>query len=149
VFLEEFILGNRKNALAEGEILTKIILPEPAPKSASRYMYIGLRGAMEIDAVNMAVNLTLEDDGRTVKDLRIVMGSVSPVPLIAAEAAGILKGREFSNELAEKAAEAASGEAKPISDIRASAEYRHEVVAVLARRLLKEAFNAASGSKEV
>lgn len=143
--LEEFILGNRKNALAEGEILARFILPEPDPRSASRYMYIGLRDAMEIDAVNMAVNLALEDDGRTVKDLRIVMGSVAPAPLVAVEAAGILVGREFSDELVEKAAEAASGEARPISDIRASAEYRREVVAVLARRLLRETFGAAAG----
>ncbi len=142
--LEEFILGNRKTALGENEMLTRFILPEPAPKSASRYAYIGLRDAMEIDAVNMAVNLVLEDDGRTIKDLRLVMGSVAPRPLISVEAPGILVGREFNGELLEKAAEAVSGEARPISDIRASAEYRREVVAVLARRLLLEAFGAAS-----
>lgn len=141
--LEEFILGNRITALAEGELLTRFILPEPDPKSASRYAYIGLRDAMEIDAVNMAVNLALEDDNLTIKDIRLVMGSVSPRPLVSAEVPGILVGREFSSDLLEKAAEAASGEAKPISDIRASAEYRREMVAVLARRLIQEAFAAA------
>jgi carbon-monoxide dehydrogenase medium subunit len=40
--LEDFITGNRQTVLAEGELLTKFILPEPAPKSASRYWYIGL-----------------------------------------------------------------------------------------------------------
>ena len=141
--LEDFIIGNRQTALAEGEILTKFKLPEPVPRSASRYWYIGLRDAMEIDAVNMAVNIVLEDDLRTVKALKLVMGSVSPRPLVSAEVPNILVGKEFSLELVEKAAEAASGEAKPISDIRASAEYRREMVAVLARRLLKEAFDAA------
>ncbi len=141
--LEEFILGNRKTALGEGELLTKFILPEPAPRSASRYGYIGLRGAMEIDAVNMAVNLVLEADGRTVKELRLVMGSVSPRPLISVEVPAILVGKQFDDALVEEAAAAACSEAKPISDIRASAEYRREVVAVLARRLLHEAFNAA------
>lgn len=143
--LEEFILGNRITALAEGEILTKFILPEPAPNSASRYAYIGHRDAMEIDAVNMAVNIMLEDDGLTVKALKLVMGSVSPRPLVSVEVPSLLTGREFNSELVEKAAKAASGEAKPISDIRASAEYRREVVAVLTRRLLKEAFSAVSG----
>lgn len=143
--LEEFILGNRKNALAEGEILTKFILPEPAPKSASRYWYIGLRKAMEIDAVNMAVNIVLEDDNLTVKDVKLVMGSVSPRPLVSTEVPAILKGQKFSDELVEKAAAAARSEAKPITDIRATAEYRSEVVEVLARRLLKEAFDAAKG----
>jgi carbon-monoxide dehydrogenase medium subunit len=140
--LEEFILGNRITALKEGEILTKFILPEPAKKSASRYGYIGLRDAMEIDAVNMAVNMVLDDDGRTIKDLKLVMGSVSPRPVVSAEVPGILVGKEFSSELVEKAATAASGEAKPISDIRGSAEYRREMVAVLTRRLLQEAFDA-------
>ncbi|NLB17155.1 MAG: xanthine dehydrogenase family protein subunit M, partial [Syntrophomonadaceae bacterium] len=122
--LEEFILGNRETALEEGEILTKFVLPEPAPKTASRYGYIGLREAMEIDAVNMAVNLVLDENGRTVKDLKFVMGSVFPRPLVSVEVPGILVGQEFSAELTEKAAVAASGESKPISDIRGSAEYR-------------------------
>lgn len=141
--LEEFILGNRRTDLREGEFLTRFILPEPAPKSASRYWYIGLRDAMEIDAVNMAVYLVLESDGRTVKELKLVMGSVSPRPLVSVEVPGILVGKEFNGELLEKAALAASGEAKPISDIRASEEYRREMTAVLARRLIQEAFNAA------
>jgi carbon-monoxide dehydrogenase medium subunit len=141
--LEEFITGNRETALAEGELLTKFILPEPAPKSASRYSYIGLRDAMEIDAVNMAVNLVLDEDGRTIKDLRLVMGSVFPRPLVSKEVPAIMVGKEFSADLVEKAAQAVAKEAKPISDIRASEEYRREVVPVLARRLLQEAFDAA------
>lgn len=140
--LEEFITGNRMNALAEGELLTRFLLPDPPPKSASRYSYIGLRDAMEIDAVNMAVNLTVGDDGRTVKDLRLVMGSVAPRPLVSTEVPSLMIGKEFDEKLLEKAAQAASEEAKPISDIRASAEYRRKVVAVLARRLLKNAFDA-------
>ncbi len=141
--LEEFITGNRLNTLDEGELLTRFVLPDPAPKSVSRYSHIGLRDAMEIDAVNMAVNLTVGDDGRTVKDLKLVMGSVSPRPLISAEVPSLMIGKEFNDELVEKAAQAASEEAKPISDIRASAEYRRKVVAVLARRLLQNAFDAA------
>lgn len=144
--LEEFILGNRRTALNEGEILTGFNLPEPPPGSASRYMYVGLRDAMEIDTVNMAVCMDLEGDGRTVKELKIVMGSVAPAPLVAVKARAVLKGREFSGDLVEKAAAEASGEATPISDIRASAEYRREVVAVLARRLLHEVYAAASAS---
>lgn len=140
--LEEFITGNRMNALAEGELLTRFLVPDLPPKSASRYSYIGLRDAMEIDAVNMAVNLTVGDDGRTVKDLRLVMGSVAPRPLVSTEVPSLMIGKEFDEKLLEKAAQAASEEAKPISDIRASAEYRRKVVAVLARRLLKNAFDA-------
>ncbi len=143
--LEEFILGVRKLNLAEGEMLTKFILPEPAQMSACRYAYMGRRDAMEIDCVNMAVNIELENDGETVKDVKLVMGSVYPRPLVSAEVSTLLLGQKLSEQLIEKAAIAAQGEAKPIDDIRASAEYRSEIVKVLARRLLKEAYAAAKG----
>lgn len=141
--MEDFIQGNRKNDLQPGEIVSKFILPEPAKKSACRYGYIGLRNAMEIDAVNMAVNITLEDDGAKIKDVKLVMGSVSPRPLVSELIPGLLKGTELTEELIVKAGEAAQSEAKPISDVRASAEYRKDVVGALARRLVKEAYEAA------
>lgn len=143
--LEEFILGVRQLDLAEGEMLIKFILPEPAQKSACRYAYMGRRDAMEIDCVNMAVNIELANDGETVKNVKLVMGSVYPKPLVSQEAPRLLIGQKLNDELIEKAAVAAQGEAKPIDDIRASAEYRREIVKVLARRLLKEAYVAAKG----
>lgn len=143
--LEEFILGVRQTNLAEGEIVTKFILPEPAEKSACRYAYIGRRDAMEIDCVNMAVNIELADDGEIIKNIRMVMGSVYPRPLVSKEVPVLLTGQKLSDELIEKAAQAAQSEARPIDDIRASAEYRREMVNVLARRLLKETYAAAKG----
>ena len=143
--LEKFILGVRKLDLTEGEMLTKFILPEPEPKSACRYAYMGRRDAMEIDCVNMAVTIELEIDGETVKNVKLVMGSVYPRPLISKEVPALLLGQKLSDQLIEKAAEAVQGEAKPIDDIRASAEYRREIVKVLARRLLKESYAAAKG----
>jgi carbon-monoxide dehydrogenase medium subunit len=141
--LEDFIQGVRKIDLRDGEILTKFKLPEPSPKLVAKYAYMGARDANEIDCVNMAVALELENDKKTVKSAKLVMGSVFIRPLISKKVPALLTGQKFSDELVAKAAEAAQGEAKPISDVRASAEYRHEIVGVLARRLLKEAFAAA------
>ena len=141
--IEEFIQGNRTNALEKGEMVTKFILPEPAKKSACKYGYIGLRNAMEIDAVNMAVTVKLADDGETIDDVKLVMGSVSPRPLISEKVPALVKGQKLSDDLLIKVGEAAQSEAKPISDVRASAEYRKETVDALARRLTKEAYEAA------
>ncbi len=141
--MEEFILGNRKNALEEGEILVKIKIPEPPERSACRYGYIGLRDAMEIDAVNMAVNLVLEQDKETIKEAKLVMGSVSPRPLVSSQIPTLLNGKKITEKLIQKVEEAVQSEAKPISDVRASAEYRKDVVGALARRLVKEAYEAA------
>lgn len=143
--LEEFILGVRQVNLTEGELLMKFILPEPAEKSACRYAYMGRRDAMEIDCVNMAVNMELAEDGETIQDIRLVMGSVYPRPLVSKEVPVLLTGQKLSDELIEKSALAAQSEARPIDDIRASAEYRREIVKVLARRLLKDTYAAAKG----
>lgn len=143
--LEDFILGVRKLNLVEGEMLTRFVLPEPAQKSACRYAYMGRRDAMEIDCVNMAVNIELENDGLTVKNVKLVMGSVYPRPLVSQVTPKLIIGQKLNDELIEMVAVAVQGEAKPIDDIRATAEYRLEIVKVLARRLLKEAYNAAKG----
>ncbi len=143
MILEDFIQGNRTNALEDGEMVTKFVLPEPHKQSACKYGYIGLRNAMEIDAVNMAVKVQLAADGKTIDDIKLVMGSVSPRPLISEKVPALLKGQALTDELIEKTGEAAQSEAKPISDVRASAEYRKDTVAALARRLTKEAYEAA------
>lgn len=143
LLLEEFIQDVRKIDLTAGEILTKFIIPEPAPRSACRYAYMGRRDAMEIDSVNMAVNLELAADGETIAQVKLVMGSVYPRPLVSKEVPAILTGQKLSDELVEQAAIAAQSESKPIDDIRASAEYRREIVKVLARRLIKETYAAA------
>lgn len=140
---EDFILGNRKNVLEKDEMLTKFIIPAPATNSAATYGYIGLRNAMEIDAVNMAVNIELEADKKTIKSVKLVMGSVSPKPIVSEAVPALLVGKELNDELIKSVGEAAMGEAKPISDIRASAEYRKDVVGALARRLTKEAYDLA------
>lgn len=143
--LEEFILGNRVTALRADEFLESFHLPEPWPHSASRYLCLGLREAMEIDAVNVAVNVGLTPDGGAVERVRVVLGAVGPAPIRAVEAEGLLVGRAPDEGLLEKAAEACAAAARPIDDLRASAEYRRRMVKVLARRSLAEALAAAKG----
>jgi carbon-monoxide dehydrogenase medium subunit len=141
--LEDFIIGVRSIDLREGEILTKFKIPEPSPKSVSFFANAGARDAMEIDCVNMAVNLELEDDKQTVKFVKLVQGSVYIKPLVSRAVPDLLIGKKLTDELIEEAAEKARSEAKPISDVRASEWYRYEMVAVLTRQLLKKAFAAA------
>ena len=140
--LEEFLRGNRETALGEDEFLESFVLEDPLPNSASRYLIMGLRGAMEIDMVNVAVNLALEPGKGKVKDVRIVLGAVAPAPLRARQAEGLLKGRIPDDPLLDRVAETCALESKPIDDFRATAAYRREIVGVLARRALKEVLRA-------
>ena len=140
--LEEFILGNRETALAEDEFLESFVLEEPWPNSASRYRIMGLRGAMEIDMVNVAVNLAIEPGRGKVRDVRIVLGAVAPAPLRARKAEGMLKGKVPEDSLLDKVSETCAAESRPIDDFRAAAAYRREIVQVLSKRTLKEVLSA-------
>jgi len=138
ISLEEFILDNRVTALAEDEFLESFFLEEPWPDSASRYMEIGLRKAMEVDMASLAVNLALDPKTKKVKDVRIAMGAVAPKPLRALQAEALLKGAFANETLLNKVAESCASASRPIDDFRALASYRREVIKVLAQRALKE-----------
>lgn len=140
----DFITGNRKNVLEEGEIIKSIILPEPAPNTYVKYAYVGMRSSMEIDIANMAISLTVEDG--TIKDAKCVMGSVAIRPLISEAVPKALIGTKVGDEAAIKAAgEAAQSEVHPITDVRASANYRVDVIGALARRILRELAEEING----
>ena len=140
--LGEFIRGNRETALGEDEFLESFVLEEPWPNSASRYLIMGLRGAMEIDMVNVAVNLALDPGNGKVKEVRIVLGAVAPAPLRARKAEDMLKGNVPEDALLDKVSETCASESRPIDDFRATAAYRREIVKVLSKRTLKEVLSA-------
>jgi len=73
------------------------------------------------------------------KDVRIALGAAAPTPIRARKAEGVLKGFPVDDKRLEEAAETASREAKPIDDVRSSAEYRSTLVAVLTRRAVTQA----------
>lgn len=144
--IEDFIQGNRKNDLKEGEMLARFVLPPMEPKSGCKYRGIGLRNAMEIDCANMGVKVVLENDGETIKSIKLVMGSVFIRPLVSAKVPELLVGKKLTDDLITQAGLAAQSEAKPIDDVRASAAYRKEVIDAMARQLIKEAYEQAKGA---
>ena len=72
------------------------------------------------------------------QDIRIALGAVSPTPVRAREAEAIIRGQRLSDEVIERAVQIASEGCCPISDHRASAEYRTEMVKVLVRRAINQ-----------
>lgn len=134
--VEEFFTGPGKTVLQGDEILTEIVIPDQ-PTTGSHYIKFGLRRAGALAVVGVASAVTVE--GGTIKDARIVLGAVAPVPMRAREAEALLKGKEVTKELLTEAGKAAAAEARPITDIRGTAEYRRNLVGVLTRRSLKAA----------
>jgi carbon-monoxide dehydrogenase medium subunit len=101
------------------------------------YIKHGRRKAMELATVGVAVTLTLNGE------VRIVLGAVAPTPIRARHAEDLLRGKKLTDELIGKAAQAAMDESRPISNVRASAEYRRDMVRVLVSRALEQALRCA------
>ena len=138
--LERFFVGPGKTVLAPGEIVTEVRIPPPSLASGRIYIKHGRRKAMELATVGVAVSLDRHDD--VCGEVKIALGAVAPTPIRALRAEAVLRGNRITSDLIAQAAETASGEAQPISNVRASAAYRREMVGVLTRR----AIEAASGA---
>ncbi len=135
--LEDFFTGPGKTALRPGELLTEIQVPPPAPHTRGVYLKHSIRGSIDLAITGVAAIVTL--DGRVCRDVKIALGAVAPTPLRARKAEEVLRGEKVTPALVEKAAAAAAEQCRPISDVRASAEYRREMVRVLTRLALTRA----------
>lgn len=134
--LEEFFTGPSQSVIARDEILTEIVIPDQ-PFTGSTYIKFGLRRSGALAVVGVAAAVTVEEG--ILKDARIALGAVAPVPVRAKKAEDILRGKPVTDDLLEEAAACAAGECKPISDIRGSEEYRRDMVRVFTRRALRKA----------
>ncbi len=136
--VESFFLDYRKVDLGPGEYLKSVFIPEQSDVSGSAYLCRMLRGAMEIDIVNVGVWFLMDTEGRCQK-ARIALGSVAPKPFRAYEAEAVLTGKPLSEDNFQQAGKVASSESSPIDDIRGSAEYRRDIVRVMVARALSMA----------
>jgi carbon-monoxide dehydrogenase medium subunit len=143
VLLSEFFLGPGKTTLAPNELLTGMSIPYLPPHTGTAFARIS-RTDMDLAKVNVATALTL--DGEKVSGARVALGAVAPTVMRAAAAERVLVGGVPSDELLQKAAEEASKEARPITDVRSTAEYRRRLVSVLVRRTLVQARDRARGA---
>ena len=141
--LDELFLGPGRTALREGELLTAVRVPALPARAGSGFQRC-VRMAMDIAVVNCAAFVQLDEDG-VVAEARIALGAVGPTPLRAPAAENRLEGRRFDPAAAEEAADCAAEDARAIDDVRASADYRKEMVRVLTRRAVENAFRRAGG----
>ena len=92
-----------------------------------------------MDLAIIGVAAWVRMDGNKIEDVRLAVGGAAITPIRLPEAEAILKGNELSDELLEKAGVKASQEISPISDVRASAEYRTDMVRVYTKRAVNKA----------
>ncbi len=141
--LTEFFKGPRRTALQPDELLTTIVIPVENLGKPAHFLKSGLRKGQALALVNAAASLWLDREGR-IKTPRIALGAVAPVVMRAYSAEQYLAGRVPTPETMTEAGRIAADECKPISDFRASAVYRKDLVAVLVKRTLTHAHECAS-----
>ena len=139
--LQEFFVHVKKTVLQPDELMTEVQIPLPSPRSGGAFIRLAKRGGNIISIVSAAAFLTLK--GNVCSQARIAMGSVAPTPIRIPQAEKVLQGVEPTEERIRTAAEKAVESIKPISDVRASAEYRKETSKILVRRALEEALKRA------
>ena len=140
--VESFVVGVGKNALKPGEFLLGIKFPRPSKGTADAYQRFIPRTEMDIAVVGVGVSVTIDAKGICTA-ARVAIAAVAPTVILVPAAADALIGSKLDDAALEKAGQACSAAALPISDKRGTADYRRKIVAVLCRRTTKQAAERA------
>jgi CO/xanthine dehydrogenase FAD-binding subunit len=144
ILLENFFKGPGFTEIQPDEVLTQIKVPTPKDGEGAGYINLGVRKAQDCNVVNVASFIVLDAVDGSIKEARIVMGSVGPTPLRASSAEAVLIGQKPDETLFLKAGEAARQDCTPIDDFRGLASYRKAMVGVLTKRTLDIAYQKAA-----
>jgi CO/xanthine dehydrogenase FAD-binding subunit len=134
ISIHEFFTGPRTNSLEVGEIVTSITIPPTKGKGV--YVKNARREEVDLSTVGVAV---FKDDKHNFK---IALGAVAATPIRAYKAEEIISNSNLTEEMITQAAQIAKETATPISDIRASKEYRSEMVEVMTKRAIEKILEA-------
>lgn len=139
IALEDFFIDYGQQDLAAGEFISEIILPLPRDNQTFRAYKITKRFDQDISALCMAISYSR--DGAMIRDVRIAYGGMAAIPRRAVHAEKILEGKSFTKGQVRQAMAGLDKDFTPISDMRASADYRMRV----AKNLLMKACLEAKG----
>lgn len=132
--LAEFVLGNRRTARRDDELVTAILIPQPPAGARSSFLKLGARRYLVISIAMVAVTINVDDNGQ-IAGAALAVGACSAV----AQRLPALEQRLLGHTPAQAAGlvtEADLAELQPIDDVRASADYRRHAALVLLRRVL-------------
>lgn len=138
VALEDFFTGPGQTLLERGELLKGVSIPPPPSSSFGKYLK-AYRSALDLAVVGVGIVAAFDAGQEVCRKLRLVLGAVAPTPVRAREAENLAAGQELDDQLIEKISHMAADEARPITDIRATASYRKTLVSVNTRRVLMAA----------
>jgi len=138
VLLEDFFTGPGQTVLKTGELLKAVVAPPPPPASFGIYLKAS-RTSLDLAVVGVGALVVFEPGQEVCQELRLVLGAVAPTPIRAVKSERLATGQKLTDDLIEKIAQKAAGEARPIRDVRSTASYRRTMVAVNTKRALAAA----------
>ncbi len=140
----DFWAGPGRTVAEPDELCVALAIPNQPDGSASAYVRLEYRRAMEIAVVGAAARVDLDGRGRII-GASVALTAVAPTIVAVDGATEVLAGRSLDPATLTDIADAASRKATPISDLRASDTYRRHCVGVMARRAVEAAFGRATG----
>ncbi len=140
--IRDFFTGPGRTRREPRELLTAVRVRLPPPGFVAKFYKSGVRPALDIAAISIGIGGMRQ--GGALTGVRVAFGAVAPTPIRAPKTEAALEGRRLDQATIAAAAEAARDEVNPISDIRASAWYRKELIVNIIRRTLEDV--AASGN---
>jgi CO/xanthine dehydrogenase FAD-binding subunit len=139
--VDKFFSGVKQSVLAPDEFVSSVEFPARDGVS-SYWMRFARRNENVISVVSVAVAAEVKD-GRFGKS-RVSLGAVAPTPILASRSSEALSGSEFGEATCEKVAAIARDESRPITDVRAGADFRRHLVYVLTKRTLRKVAEEAN-----
>jgi CO/xanthine dehydrogenase FAD-binding subunit len=143
VAVADFFAGPGETTAGPDELLTHVAVPLPLEATGSCYARLEYRQQMEIAVVGATAVVTFAGD--RVRAAKLAITALAPTVRIVPAAEEALVGSDGGRAAAELAAQAAAEASEPISDVRASEQYRRAMAAVLARRAIEAAVARARG----
>ncbi len=145
VAVEDIPAGPGRTKLQPGEMIEAVLLPPRGTQGGDAYLRFIPRTEMDIAVVGVGISLTL--DGDKVVSARVALGAVAPTVLLVDAAAKAIIGTTLDEAALAALATAVLAAATPISDKRGTAEFRKEVVGVLAGRAARIAYERAAENR--
>ncbi|UCD89648.1 MAG: xanthine dehydrogenase family protein subunit M [Desulfobacterales bacterium] len=139
--LEEFFVGPGEVNLKKGEILKELFVPFPDKDMRMIYLKHGPRRAMDCALVGVAVALVLKNSGQQCESAKIALGAVAPTPVRAKKSEKLLSGKSVKDFPIQEIKKMLLTEIAPISDVRASATYRAEMISSLTLKAIENLVN--------
>lgn len=136
--LEDFFVGPGKTVLQRGELLTSFKLPKFQAGNGAVYKKYAIRGDTDIAIIGVGGRVQLDAKGAVI-DARLALGAVAATPLRIPAVEKMLIGNVINEKIALEVAQAAADVCNPITDQRATKEYRKEMVRVWTKHVLLQA----------